>query len=238
MGEVEMGFIDDLVENVKDGAVIGYSMGTLFKDIQVEASRKNVPHHDYDQALGVVKKLQSEAEKRVHGDTPYEMIKSNPGFVLAVMSGGLAAVVRNMFLLSAQEKKLVDEYVTARRADYALEYRKELAELDPESVVLQLTGETFDTVISQQKYAVVDMYGVPCAPCKALAPLFLEAAQKYSQQALFANINVYEASEISSRFKIRGVPTTLILKDGKEVARSVGGMNRDLLLSFIEDNII
>lgn len=206
-------------------------------DVKVQAALNSYSREEFDEAMAPTKALYQEGNKRINGENPFDIIKSNPVFVVAALSGGLVATVRNKFAVSSIDKAAIKKYMAIRHAENAAIHREHLTAQDPESVVCQLTQNTFDAALTEQKYVVVDMYGVPCAPCEKLAALFLEAAKMYGENALFANINVYEASNISDRYNVRGVHTIIIFEEGKLIARKVGGMDQDTLFKFIRSNI-
>jgi thioredoxin 2 len=72
---------------------------------------------------------------------------------------------------------------------------------------------------------VVDVWAPWCGPCQMMAPHFAEAARRFGTQARFAKINSDEEPALSARFGIRGIPTLLVLKAGKELARQSGAMD-------------
>ena len=113
----------------------------------------------------------------------------------------------------------------------------ELAAEKLKSVVNFLSADSYDRVLKEQKHLVVDFYGVPCPPCRALAPVYSEMAEKFCNCAHFANINVYEAKEIAQRYNIRGVPTIIVFEDGKEKVRITGLCEKRVLEEFLKTNL-
>jgi thioredoxin 2 len=66
-----------------------------------------------------------------------------------------------------------------------------------------------------------------------MAPHFEEAARRFSKQARFAKINSDEEPNLSARFGIRGIPTLLVFKGGKEIARQSGAMDLGTLSRWL-----
>ena len=72
---------------------------------------------------------------------------------------------------------------------------------------------------------VVDFWAPWCAPCRAMAPIFERTAQQLEPHARFVKLNTDNDQAISSRLDIRGIPTLMVFKNGKEAARVAGAMD-------------
>jgi len=90
---------------------------------------------------------------------------------------------------------------------------------------LPLDDETFARTISESELPVaVDFYADWCGPCRMMAPAVDALAAHLQGKALVAKLNTDHASRTASGFNIRGIPTTIVFKEGKEVARQSGAM--------------
>ena len=99
---------------------------------------------------------------------------------------------------------------------------------------LALRGASFDQHISRSDLPViVDFWAPWCGPCRAMAPHYDEAARRLQHQARFAKVNSDEEPQLSSRFGIRGIPTLMAFRNGREVARQTGGMDLNSLLRWV-----
>lgn len=85
--------------------------------------------------------------------------------------------------------------------------------------------------LSEEKI-VLDFWADWCMPCKAFAPVFSDAGNESS--ALFVKVDVDQAQELADKFGIRSIPTVVYLKNGKEVMRHVGSVNKETLLKNVE----
>ena len=79
--------------------------------------------------------------------------------------------------------------------------------------LIDLTDENFDQEIENHSLAVLDFWAPWCAPCKAFAPTFEAASERYPK-ILFARINLDEQPLLGQQFEVRSVPTLLFAKDG------------------------
>ena len=88
-----------------------------------------------------------------------------------------------------------------------------------------------------QGVTFVDFYADWCGPCKMLAP-FVEEASEQLTDVKFLKVNVDQEPELSGEFGIMSIPTLLIFKDGKLVAKDMGFKPLNQLISFINSSII
>ena len=72
---------------------------------------------------------------------------------------------------------------------------------------------------------LVDFWAPWCGPCKAMAPQFEKAASHLEPTVRLAKVNTDDEQELAGRFNIRGIPTMVLLKHGKEIDRQSGLMN-------------
>jgi len=72
---------------------------------------------------------------------------------------------------------------------------------------------------------VVDFWAPWCGPCKMMAPAFEQAAAALSPRVRLAKLNTEDEQSIGAQFNIRSIPTMVIFKNGKELARQAGAMS-------------
>ncbi|MFN7944220.1 MAG: thioredoxin [Blastocatellia bacterium] len=89
--------------------------------------------------------------------------------------------------------------------------------------VSEVSDANFENeVLNSNQPVLVDFWAAWCAPCRMLAPTVEAVAEKYQGKARVVKLNVDENVEASSRYGIKGIPTLILFRDGKEAERVVG----------------
>jgi thioredoxin 2 len=95
---------------------------------------------------------------------------------------------------------------------------------------LYLTEANFDKVIGGTDLPVlVDFYADWCGPCKMMAPSVDRLARESVGTALIAKLDTDAAPRLSQRFQIRGIPTSIVFRGGREATRQTGAVPYDAL---------
>ena len=99
--------------------------------------------------------------------------------------------------------------------------------------VLHLNQENFDKTINDSETALVDFWAPWCGPCKMLGPVFEEAEKEVNGKAVLAKVNVDEQQDLAVRFGVTSIPTLILFKNGKEVKRSLGFIDKSKILALL-----
>jgi thioredoxin 2 len=90
---------------------------------------------------------------------------------------------------------------------------------------IRLDDESFDrTVRGSDLPVVVDFYADWCGPCKVMAPAVDQLAATYQGRAVIAKLDTDRAQRTAAGFQIRGIPTVIVFRGGREVARQTGAV--------------
>ncbi len=93
----------------------------------------------------------------------------------------------------------------------------------------QFINETNQTLV------LIDFHALWCGPCRMLGPVLEEVEEEGNTNASFIKVNVDDLKEIAARFNVQVIPTLVLLKDGKEVKRSVGYLTKNKVIDFINN---
>ena len=96
--------------------------------------------------------------------------------------------------------------------------------------------ESFDQLIQSSTPVLVDFYADWCGPCKAMTPVLKEVAQAVSGKARVIKVNVDQNDHVASSYNVNAIPTFIIFKNGKQVWRHSGMIDKLNLVRIIEAN--
>ena len=98
--------------------------------------------------------------------------------------------------------------------------------------ILKITEENFESeVLQSDKTVLIDFYADWCGPCKVLSPIVEEFASE-NPDIKVVKVNVDEAQNLAINYEVMSIPTLVVIKDGKEVNRRIGVINKTDLMSL------
>jgi len=102
---------------------------------------------------------------------------------------------------------------------------------------IKSTGEFQEQVLSTSMPVVVEFYQPRCAQCMELAPIIYRLADDYRGQASFVKVDVKQLTSMVGEYLLKGTPTLLFMKNGREVNRIVGLKDEMQIRTTIESLI-
>lgn len=91
----------------------------------------------------------------------------------------------------------------------------------------------FSEIINQEKPVLVDFFAEWCGPCKMMSPILKEVKDALQDKVSILKIDVDKNQAIAAKYQVRGVPTLIIYKKGKQVWRQSGMVQKKDLISII-----
>jgi thioredoxin 2 len=103
---------------------------------------------------------------------------------------------------------------------------------------LHLSDAAFDRVVADSPVPVlVDFYADWCGPCKMMAPILDQVAAQRMGNVLVAKVDTDANPMVSQRFGIRSIPTLIVFRGGREVARELGALPAPRLNALLDSAI-
>ncbi|WP_405611187.1 thioredoxin [Polaribacter sp. Asnod1-A03] len=91
----------------------------------------------------------------------------------------------------------------------------------------------FSEIINQDKPVLVDFFAEWCGPCKTMSPILKEAKDALGNKVAIIKIDVDKNQSIASKYQVRGVPTLILYKQGKQVWRQSGVVQKNELVTLV-----
>lgn len=102
-------------------------------------------------------------------------------------------------------------------------------------LIRSMSEDNFDQVTFESSIPALVFFGAErCKVCVDLAPLIEKIAEDYREKISTYSVNVDEQESLATRFRLRGIPTLLLFKDGEIKERVSGALSKDQLDRIIE----
>ena len=101
--------------------------------------------------------------------------------------------------------------------------------------VKEITDSSFEgEVLQSKKPVLVDFWAAWCGPCRMLAPTIEAIADQYSENTTVVKLNVDDNPSATANYGIKGIPTLILFREGREVERMVGANSKESISRMIE----
>ncbi len=98
---------------------------------------------------------------------------------------------------------------------------------------IHITRNNFKDVMQSNKPVLIDFWATWCGPCRMQGPIIDELANEMGDTAVVAKLNVDDNPDLASQFSVMSIPTLVVVKNGKVVARKVGVTPKANLISLL-----
>ncbi len=95
---------------------------------------------------------------------------------------------------------------------------------------------SFSKIVASESPVLVDFYADWCGPCKMLAPILEQVKQELGDSVKIVKIDVDKNQSIASKYQVRGVPTMLLFKNGKQLWRQSGVLQKNDIVKIIQSH--
>ena len=103
---------------------------------------------------------------------------------------------------------------------------------------IALTAADFDMHATRSDILlVVDFWALWCGPCRMMAPAYEQAAKILEPHVRLAKVNTEEEQALAARFGIQSIPTVMLLRGGREVARQSGALGAQDIVQWVRAHV-
>lgn len=95
---------------------------------------------------------------------------------------------------------------------------------------------SFTEIINQNRPVLVDFFAEWCGPCKMMSPILKEVKAELNDEVSILKIDIDKNQNLAAKFQVRGVPTFVLFKDGKQVWRQSAMLQKNDLISVIKQH--
>ena len=102
----------------------------------------------------------------------------------------------------------------------------------------QIKDNEFESeVINSKLPVIIDFWAEWCGPCRMLSPILDQLSEEMEGKVKIVKMNIDENPETPSKFGVRGIPTMLLFKEGKQIATKVGVQPKNALQEWINSSL-
>ena len=95
---------------------------------------------------------------------------------------------------------------------------------------------TFNEIINSDQPVLVDFFATWCGPCKTMSPILDDVAKQVQGKARVLKIDIDKNQQAATAYQVRGVPTLILFKNGKQLWRQSGVVDANQLVQIINQH--
>lgn len=94
----------------------------------------------------------------------------------------------------------------------------------------------FRSIINSDIPVLVDFFADWCGPCKVLAPILTDVKKELGEHVKIVKIDVDKNQALAAQYQVRGVPTLLLFRNGKQLWRQSGVLQKNDIINIIKSH--
>lgn len=95
---------------------------------------------------------------------------------------------------------------------------------------------SFSSIITSETPVLVDFFATWCGPCKTLGPILKQVKDTLGDAVKIVKVDVDKNQTLATQYQVRGVPTMILYKNGKQVWRQSGVVDKEEIIRIIKAN--
>lgn len=105
-------------------------------------------------------------------------------------------------------------------------------------MVVATSKQTWENDVLKSSTAVlVDFWAEWCGPCRMVSPILEKLGETMADEIKIVKLNVDENQELARSYGIKSIPSVLIFKEGKEIARTIGAATEQTYEKFVKASL-
>jgi thioredoxin 1 len=93
----------------------------------------------------------------------------------------------------------------------------------------------FSELINQDKAVLIDFFAEWCGPCKMMSPILKDVKDTLGDSITIIKIDVDKNQALASKYQVKGVPTLMLFKAGKQLWRQSGLLQKNEIIKTVEE---
>lgn len=104
--------------------------------------------------------------------------------------------------------------------------------------IVHLTTRSWEEEVLRSDMPVfVDFWAEWCGPCRMVGPAVEQIGQIMAGKVKVAKLNVDQNQEIATKYAVQSIPSLILFKGGREIARTIGAASRETYIKFLENSL-